>query len=166
MKCVPHYFSFIIGFPMTSIIKLALVGACALSFAGCASIIEGDDQQISVTTPGANGANCNLTSPDGTYHISNTPGTVSVGKSKHDIALLCTKTGYENGSAVVPSNFQAWTLGNILLGGFGLIVGLGIDATSGAMHEYPSNVIVPMTKKPTPSAPVSSSPSDSSVPTS
>lgn len=151
------------GNPMTSIIKLALVGACALSFAGCASVVEGTDQQISVSTPGANGAHCNLSSPDGTYNISSTPGTVTVDKSKHDIAVLCQKTGYEDGNTTISSNFEGMTLGNILIGG---VVGVGIDAASGAMNEYPKDVKVMMIKKPAAAAPASSSTADSSVPTS
>ncbi|MBV1933753.1 MAG: translation initiation factor 2 [Parvibaculaceae bacterium] len=148
---------------MTSIIKLALVGACALSFAGCASVTSGTDQQISVSTPGANGASCDLTSPDGTYTVHRTPGTVRVDKSKHDLSVLCKKDGYANGVATISSNFQALTLGNVLVGG---VIGIGIDAASGAMNEYPKTVSVSMRKETAPSAPVSSSPSDSSVPTS
>ena len=148
---------------MKSIFKLALISACALSFAGCASVTSGTDQQISVSTPGANGANCSLTSPDGTYNVRSTPGSVTVSKSKHDIAVLCKKSGYENGATTISSNFQALTLGNILIGG---VIGIGIDAASGAMNKYPESVSVTMKKETAPSAPVSSSSSDSSVPTS
>ena len=92
---------------------LALVAAVFLS--GCATIIEGTSQPITVATPGAEGASCTLSSPDGSYHVI-TPGTVTVNKSRHDISVRCKKDGYSDGLGTVPSNFEAWTIGNILLG--------------------------------------------------
>ena len=70
------------------------------------------------------------------------PGTVTVSRSKHDINIRCTKDGYQEAAAVIPSSFEGWTLGNLLIGG---IIGVGVDAATGAMNDYPNAFQVPMT---------------------
>jgi hypothetical protein len=70
-----------------------------------------------------------------------TPGVVTVSKSKEDIQAHCTKAGWQDGVATIPSNFQGWTVGNIILGG---VIGLGVDAATGAINEYPHTFQIPM----------------------
>lgn len=121
------------------------------------------NQSIAVTTPGVSGASCILSVPGMAYNINSTPGTVTVKKSAHNIAVLCKKDGYEDGHARVRSVFQSIKLGYFLAAG---AMGASIDARSGARFKYPNKVEVYMRKETAPSAPVSSSSSDSSVPTS
>ena len=45
------------------------------------------------------------------------------------------------GSLMVESGYDAMNMGNLLLGG---IIGLGVDAATGAMWHYPSAVIIPL----------------------
>jgi len=148
---------------MRSFLTLALASASIVLLASCATIIEGTNQSISVTTLGVSGASCNLSVPGMIYNISSTPGTVTVKKSVHSISVLCKKTGYKDGQARVRSVFQSIELGYFLAAG---AIGASIDAQSGARYKYPNNVEVPMIKETAPSAPISSSSSDSSVPTS
>jgi hypothetical protein len=70
--------------------------------------------------------------------------------------VRCVKPGWQDASAVIPSNFEGWTLGNLLLGG---VIGVGIDASTGAMNEYPNAFQVPMTPAAAaePAAPATSS---------
>ena len=83
---------------------------------------------------------CTLSQDEATVAVVNpTPGTVSVEKSKDNIGIICEKDGYFNGAAALSSDFQAMTFGNILIGGF---IGLAIDASSGAMNEYPASVTI------------------------
>ena len=72
-----------------------------------------------------------------------TPGSVTVGRSKHDISVRCVKAGYQDGVGVISSQFEGWTAGNILVGG---VVGWGVDAASGAQNEYPKNFQIAMQK--------------------
>jgi hypothetical protein len=113
----------------------------AFLFSGCASIVEGTDQSVTVQTS-PSGASCEL-KRDGTVIgiVNPTPGTVTVDKSKHDIAVICKKDGYQDGSGAFSSEFQGMTFGNLLFGG---IIGVAVDASSGAMHEYPASVTVVM----------------------
>jgi hypothetical protein len=58
--------------------------------------------------------------------------------------VLCRKPGYQDTSGSTSAEFQPITLGNIILGG---IVGVIVDAGSGAMTRYPESVtfvLVPM----------------------
>ena len=96
----------------------------------CASIVEGTTQSVTVLTERA-GQTVGVVNP--------TPGSVLVGKSKDPINLLCTREGFEESSMPLPSEFQGMTFGNILFGG---IVGVAIDAGSGAMNKYAPSVTV------------------------
>jgi hypothetical protein len=110
----------------------AAVAATAV-LAGCATITKGTTQNIAVDTPGAPGAQCTLSSEGISTVNVVTPGTVTVDKSKHAINIRCKKECYQDGAGVVSSNTEAMTAGNILVGG---VVGLGVDAASGAMNKY------------------------------
>ena len=122
------------------IMLCCLLGLAAAS-SGCASIVEGTDQSVTVqTTP--SGANCELKRDGAVIGVVNpTPGTVTVDKSKHDIAVICKKDGYQDASGAFSSDFQGMTFGNILFGG---LIGVAVDASSGAMHEYPATVTIAM----------------------
>lgn len=121
--------------------KMAVAVAALIMLSGCASIMKGSSQSINVTTPPTTGAICTLTSKEGNWQLTS-PGTVTVEKSQEDIQARCTKAGWQDASAVIPSNFQGWTVGNLLLGG---VIGLGVDAATGAIHEYPNAFQIPMT---------------------
>lgn len=122
----------------------AAVLLAATQIGACASIVEGSTQSVLVTTPGVNDANCTLTSPEIGSQMVRTPGSVTLSKSKHDVQVACAKEGYQDGAGTIPSNFEGMTLGNILLGG---VIGVGIDAASGAMHKYAPSVAIVMVKK-------------------
>lgn len=119
---------------------IALIIATGLALGGCASIVKGSSQAINVATPPTAGATCTLMNKGGTW-ILVSPSSVTVDKSKEDIQVRCTKPGWQDASAIIPSSFQGWTVGNILLGG---VIGIGVDSATGALHEYPNTFQVPM----------------------
>jgi hypothetical protein len=121
---------------------LGLLAAVALALGGCASIMKGSSQSINIATPPTSGALCNLSSKEGNWSLTS-PGSVTVEKSNEDIQVRCTKAGWQDAVAAIPSSFQGWTVGNILFGG---IIGLGVDAATGAINEYPNAFQVPMTQ--------------------
>jgi hypothetical protein len=118
-----------------------LLALTATLLSGCATVIKGSSQNIVVTTPPVSGANCVLTSKEGSWVVTS-PGTVHVEKSKEDVLVKCTKPGYQDAAATIPSDFQGWTIGNVILGG---LIGVGVDAATGALNEYPHSFAVPMT---------------------
>ena len=125
---------------MNKSMVLLLIGCSSLS--ACATITRGTTQMVAVNTPGVNGATCTLTSSSVGAKVIVTPGVVSLEKGQDSIAVRCSKEGYNDGTGVIPSNFEGMTAGNLLLGG---IIGLGVDAASGAMNKYAPQIDIVMT---------------------
>jgi len=122
-----------------------LVMACAAGLPGCATLVTDDHQSIVVTSDPP-GATCQVREGGGPVGvIDQTPGTILVAKSRHDIAIDCIRPGYYPGAAVLESHFQDMTFGNILYGG---TIGLLVDTSSGAIKEYPRFVAVLMHRRP------------------
>jgi len=120
--------------------KLALATlVLATLLSGCATIVKGTDQTVTVTTT-PSGAMCELKRDGQTVAVVNpTPGSANIEKSKDDISVLCGKEGYQGGGGSLSSSFQGMTFGNLLFGG---IIGVAVDAGSGAMHKYEKSVHV------------------------
>jgi len=102
-------------------------------FAGCATLTRGTSQTIAIHTPGAPGARCMLSSSSLPSKTVITPATITVEKGMDNIAVRCSKECFQDGTGVVVSSMEAMTAGNLIVGG---IIGLGVDAASGAMNKY------------------------------
>jgi len=118
----------------------AAVAALGIALSGCATVVKGTSQSIAVTIPPVEGANCTLSSPQGNWAVVS-PGVAKVERSKEDVQIRCDKPGYQEAVSTIPSNFEGWTVGNLLLGG---VIGLGVDAATGAINQYPHTFQVPM----------------------
>jgi len=142
-----------LGVQMKTVI---VTGLCALglSLSGCASVVQGQSQTIAITTPPTTGAECTLKSALGSWNVTS-PGTVKVQRSKENVEIRCNKAGFQEGYSVIPSEFEGWTVGNLLIGG---IIGIGVDAATGAINQYPNAFQVPM--YPLPAAPTASAPAE------
>jgi hypothetical protein len=68
------------------------------------------------------------------YYVT-TPGTVTVHRAYGDMNIKCDKDGFQPGLTNVKSSTKGMVAGNILLGG---VVGVGVDAATGAAYDYPS----------------------------
>jgi hypothetical protein len=120
------------------IYQLAGLIALGASLSGCASVIEGTSQLITVNTNPA-GAVCNLERmPDGVIgQISSTPAGVTIRKTKYDITIKCNKPGYQEATYLNHSGAAGATFGNIVLGGG---IGWAVDSASGSDNKYDSPV--------------------------
>jgi phosphoketolase len=47
--------------------------------------------------------------------------------------MVCRKECFQDGTGIIASHTEAMAAGNIIAGG---VIGLGIDAASGAMNRY------------------------------
>lgn len=122
--------------------SIMVTGAIALlGLSGCASIVGGHNQPVSVVTPGCEKAACELTNDKGKWYVSSTPGTVTVRRSYSDMQVNCTKSDHSPVSASVKSSTKGMAFGNIIFGG---VIGAGVDMASGAAYDYPSEITVPM----------------------
>jgi len=123
--------------------RRSLIGL-ALLLAGCATITRGTTQIVSVDTPGVQGAMCTASTSTGPQQIQ-TPGVVTLAKGSASISVRCTKECYQEGVGVISSSVEPMAAGNIILGG---VVGLGVDAMSGAMNKYPDQITITMIPDP------------------
>ncbi len=113
--------------------RAGLVSLALLATGGCATLTTSSSQTVTVQTEPA-GAACTFTRDHNLVGLVNpTPGTLTVSKSRIDLSVCCVKDGYLEASGLVGSRFQPMTFGNILFGG---LVGVVVDASSGAMTKY------------------------------
>lgn len=110
---------------------------------GCASIVEGSTQSLSVVTTPKSGAECKLKNDAGTWYVPKTPGSVSIKRSASDMSVTCSLEPGYSGNVAVPSKAKGLAFGNILAGG---IIGGAVDMSTGAAYDYPYELIVPMNK--------------------
>lgn len=106
---------------------------------GCATIVKGGSQELTINTDPV-GATCDLSRSGALIgSLKTTPGVIDVRKDSNDIEVSCRKSGYKTTSGRIASSFEGWTLGNFVLGG---IIGLAVDAGSGALHQYETELFV------------------------
>ncbi len=108
---------------------------------GCASIVSGSTQVVSVDTPGCAGARCELSNDKGRYFVASTPGTVSLARSYNNLQVVCTRGEASSTPLSVASTTKGMAFGNILFGG---VIGAGVDISTGAAYDYPQLISVAM----------------------
>lgn len=110
-----------------------ITAAAAIIAAGCATITKGTTQSVAVNTPGVPGAQCTLSSPGIGQKVLSTPASIVLDKASDNITVVCKKECYQDGVGIIASHTETMAAGNIIAGG---VVGLGVDAVSGAMNRY------------------------------
>ncbi len=121
------------------IFPLAMLSACA-------TLVDGSSQSVTVST-NPPGASCTL---DRVGAIPATPGSVRVDKSKNDLSVTCAKDGYQTATVAHPPSVGAATFGNIIAGG---VIGVVVDAASGANYTYPDDIRIDLAANPAPVLP-------------
>lgn len=129
--------------------KLSIIAAAALaaiSLSGCATLIEGTDQQI-VVRPDQASTSCAGTRQDRPIFIT-FPGhdVVTVSKSRNAIDLTCNAPGFSTGHQTIESSVTAWGVTSMAAVDFGIT-----DYATGALNKYPDAVdvkLVPLAPKP------------------
>jgi hypothetical protein len=104
-----------------------------VALGGCATITSGTSQTIEVTTYPA-GAACEGTrdgAPVGS--VAATPGTFTVDKAPKTLTVTCRRDGYQSAVKRLSAVAQPMTFGNVIAGG---VIGVAVDAASGAMTVY------------------------------
>ena len=115
--------------------------AVVTMIAGCATITTGQNQPVSVETPGCQGATCKLSNDKGTWFVSTTPGSATVQRAYGDMTVTCEKGDYRSNPYIVKSSTKGMAFGNIIFGG---LIGAAVDAGSGAAYDYPTLITVGM----------------------
>ena len=134
---------------MRRLITLALAFCSIVPLTGCATILAGKTQTVSIDS-NPSGARCELRREGRVIgSVEKTPGAVTITKTKHDIDVICTKEGFGESKAFAESGTEGATFGNIILGG---LVGWGVDSAVGADNKYPEMVAVNLAAPPSSSA--------------
>ncbi len=111
---------------------------------GCASIVNGQNKPVSVTTGDVQGATCALQNNKGKWFVSSTPGSVTVRRSYQDLTVDCEKKGYIPTDQKVASKTKGMAFGNLVFGG---VIGAGVDMADGAAYDYPNEINLNLHKK-------------------
>ncbi len=128
---------------------IAALSIGLVTVAGCASVIEGRSQRISVAT-NPPGARCGLYREQGIRiaTVERTPGDALVEKTKADIWIVCIKQGYQpvsfrNHSGVSGAAFVN-VIGGIFTLGISTAIGAAVDSSNGSDNKYQSPVTITM----------------------
>ena len=123
-------------------LQILLLSFSVIVVSGCASMISGTNQSLSVSTTHCPGATCQLKNSKGTWYVT-APGSVTVHRGYGDMTVMCKKEGFPDATAQVASATKIATAANLGWGVF-LPVGAGVDAATGAAYDYPAEIIVTM----------------------
>jgi hypothetical protein len=122
------------------IIRVLLAAAIAAPCVGCASVTRGTTENISISSTPA-GATAEVSGLDNPTTCL-TPCVVQA-KRNADITVTVNKEGYEPQiiplTKEVPGTGAAGFAGNVLLGG---LVGMGVDAATGAAMDHKPNPVI------------------------
>jgi hypothetical protein len=118
---------------MSKVSAILAVSMAAAVAAGCATITKGTTQQVALSTPGAPGAQGTLTSSAIGTKVVQTPATLTLDKGADNVAVICRKECFQDSTGIIATHTEAMAAGNIIADG---VIGLGIDAASGAMNRY------------------------------
>ena len=121
-------------------LRLLLAAALAAPCVGCASVTRGTTENISIsTTP--SGAVAEVSGLD--VPTSCVTPCVVVAKRSADITVTVSKEGYEPQviplTKEIPGSGAAGFAGNLLVGG---LVGMGVDAATGAAQDHKPNPVI------------------------
>jgi hypothetical protein len=121
-------------------IRLLLAAAIAAPCLGCASVTRGTTENISISSTPA-GATAEITGLD-IPTACVTPCVVQA-KRNADITVTVNKEGFEPQiiplTKEIPGTGAAGFAGNVLLGG---VVGMGVDAVTGAALDHKPNPVI------------------------
>jgi hypothetical protein len=115
----------------------AYCGIISIVLSGCSTIVKGTEQQVSVSTPGGSGRNVSAHIARGRNAHCADAGQHRLAQEQTQLAVSCTAQCYSPGVGTLGSHTEVMTAGNVIFGG---LIGLGVDAASGAMNTYDSSV--------------------------
>lgn len=113
------------------------LSALAMTLGGCATIVNGSKQDITVDTKDSKGQTVSdsICSVNGSQDTFSSGTKTKVSRAYADTSIICTsKTQKEPAKATIISGSNGLAFGNILLGG---PIGLGVDLATGGNFSYP-----------------------------
>jgi len=118
-------------------------GVALIGLGGCATVVKGTTQEIAVNTTPAGGS-CDVSQKGKVVAQTGKHSKVKVDRSGNSLSVSCKKEPEhpQPRTVEISSKFNGATVGNVLLGG---LVGIVVDASTGANYSYPEEVMVDLT---------------------
>jgi hypothetical protein len=113
---------------------------CLALTSACSTVVEGTSQSITVSSEPA-GAQCFIEQAGDIVGRVTTPGSATIGKSKNDLVISCSKDGYESVKVKNRADMAITSLGNMAFYQLGFL-GSAVDSATGASNKYDSKVFV------------------------
>jgi hypothetical protein len=127
----------------TKMKKNLFVGFLALYstilFTGCASIIEGNTQNVNIYGEPNINANCQAKDSNGKNYNITIPGNLIVNRGDGPLNVSC-QGGEGSGSKIVQETLEPWFFASILFTGIFAVV----DTVNGSYQKYPDVINIPM----------------------
>lgn len=118
-----------------------LVVLLALIFVGCATIITGTKQDVSIDSRPPQAKVLIKTSGGIPIFSGTTPATCKLNKNKEYIVIISME-GFREERILLDQKFQPWVIGNLFFT-YGFLFGALVDALSGAMWKLePESIYV------------------------
>jgi len=117
---------------------IVLISASVLTLSACASVSDGQTQDVTIRTPGAENARCYLENKDFKY-VAYSDQTIEVMKSPHDMTVKCQAPGNRDKTVEVARLINKNVNANIFNG---YLPGIAYDYFSRGAFGYPDEVVV------------------------
>ena len=127
------------------LIRVILTIGFTSIFIGCASIISGYYQEITINSNPC-GALITVLSEKGDVKLENetTPIILELPRGNKYFTLKIIKEGYKPNEIILVRTINGWVFGNVIFGG---IIGIAIDFYTGAAYSFlPDNIFVNLEK--------------------
>lgn len=122
------------------IMVLLLVVCFMMIASGCATIIHGKLQNVSIATVPADAI---VKASDG--ETCTTPGVLKLDRALSSYTLHIEKEGYKPIDITLRKDVDPWFFGNILIGG---LIGIIVDLSTGAAYKFsPDDIVKVLSRK-------------------
>lgn len=120
-----------------------IAAAAVLALSGCASIIQGGTQPVTIRSV-PDGAAITVSNRNGEkVHAGTAPVTLTLNRGAgyfkpESYTIVVSKDGFDRKEMTITGTLSGWYIGNIVFGG--LIGMLAVDPVTGAMYTLPDAV--------------------------
>ncbi len=128
----------LMSFKLVRIVLFPFVMTALLS--GCGTIVDSPNQMVSVQTPGATGARCDIHAMN-IHYVAYPPQNIMIRRMQEPLTVTCDAPGNRSKTIVIRSRMNGDSMGNF----FNLGLGVPYDQVSGALYQYPDVVTVDFT---------------------
>ena len=124
--------------------KFLVVPALALALSGCATVVDGAYQDITLTS-NAEGATCSIVQ-NGVEVVpaSPVPSTHTIAKNAGNLNVSCAADGYEPATVALMAGKHPMAVTGIAL--TGALINVGTDALTSSWHEYQDRAYIHLLK--------------------